>query len=119
MSDIDDIRKRDAESGALWFTGPVSFTAQSARDRRALLVEYDRLRGACESAIEWLSGWKSAEPYISVLRDALGTAVQPQVCPMAGPKRAVVETECSVCKGEIGKCPDVQPSATVSAGQEE
>lgn len=43
MSDIDDIRKRDAESGALWFTGPASFTALGARDRRALLAAYDAL----------------------------------------------------------------------------
>lgn len=37
------IRARDAESGATWFTGPASFTAQGARDRRALLAEVDRL----------------------------------------------------------------------------
>lgn len=37
------IRARDAESGATWFTGPASSTAQAARDRRALLAEVDRL----------------------------------------------------------------------------
>ncbi len=40
---LDEIRKRDAESGELWFTGPASFTAQAARDRRELLAEVDRL----------------------------------------------------------------------------
>lgn len=34
---LGEIRARDRESGALWFTGPLSFTAQAARDRRALL----------------------------------------------------------------------------------
>ena len=43
MSDLTAIRKRDADSAALWFTGPASFTAQAARDRRELLREVDRL----------------------------------------------------------------------------
>jgi hypothetical protein len=34
--------------------------------------EIERLREACESAIEWLDGWASAEPYVTILRDALG-----------------------------------------------
>lgn len=38
MTELKEIMKRDAESGALWFTGPASFTAQAARDRRALLA---------------------------------------------------------------------------------
>jgi hypothetical protein len=29
------ILKRDADSGALWFTGPESFTSLAVRDRRA------------------------------------------------------------------------------------
>lgn len=44
--------------GALWFTGPPSFTAQSARDRRCLLGYVDELRlrvAALESEqAEWL-----------------------------------------------------------------
>lgn len=43
MKDLEAIRARDAESGATWFEGPASFTAQSARDRRTLLAEVDRL----------------------------------------------------------------------------
>jgi len=39
MSDLAAIQKRDNESGNVWFTGPASFTAQAARDRRDLLVE--------------------------------------------------------------------------------
>lgn len=34
---LEAIRARDAESGPTWFTGPASFTAQAARDRRTLL----------------------------------------------------------------------------------
>lgn len=33
--------------------------------------EIERLREACQSAIEWLEGWDSAEPYLSCLRAAL------------------------------------------------
>lgn len=40
---IEDIRKRDAEAAVTWFTGPASFPAQAARDRRDLLAEIDRL----------------------------------------------------------------------------
>jgi hypothetical protein len=43
QTELDNIRARDAESGETWFTGPASFTAQGARDRRALLGEVDRL----------------------------------------------------------------------------
>ena len=39
---LREIRARDRESGALWFTGPASFTAQAARDRRALLAFIER-----------------------------------------------------------------------------
>jgi hypothetical protein len=42
--DIDDIRDRDAEAHHMWFTGPASFTALAARDRRALLHVIDELR---------------------------------------------------------------------------
>lgn len=56
MTDLEKIRARDAESGAIWFTGPASFTAQAARDRRTLLGLLDAqlekqevdLRGAWE-----------------------------------------------------------------------
>lgn len=40
---LEQIRARDAAAGALWFTGPESFTALAARDRRSLLAEIDRL----------------------------------------------------------------------------
>lgn len=40
-ADLKAIRQRDATSGALWFTGPASFTAQAARDRRDLLAAID------------------------------------------------------------------------------
>jgi hypothetical protein len=43
QTELNNIRTRDAESGETWFTGPASFTAQAARDRRALLGEVDRL----------------------------------------------------------------------------
>lgn len=36
-ADLEAIKKRDAETSPLWITGPASFTAQAARDRRALL----------------------------------------------------------------------------------
>jgi hypothetical protein len=39
--ELQAVRDRDAESGATWFTGPASFTAQAARDRRYLLAQYD------------------------------------------------------------------------------
>ncbi len=38
MNIIGDIKQRDLNSGALWFTGPSSFTSLAARDRRALLA---------------------------------------------------------------------------------
>lgn len=38
-NELQAIRERDQASGVTWFTGPASFTAQAARDRRALLVE--------------------------------------------------------------------------------
>lgn len=38
---LEEIRKRDAAAGALWFTGPASFTALAARDRRELLALLD------------------------------------------------------------------------------
>lgn len=46
MSDdpLDAIRKRDEETAKMWFTGPASFTAQAARDRRLLLDEVESLR---------------------------------------------------------------------------
>lgn len=37
----------------------------------ALATENERLRSACEKAVEWLEGWASAEPYLTELRAAL------------------------------------------------
>ena len=34
--------------------------------------EIDKLRRVLEQAEEWLSGWASAEPYLSTIRAALG-----------------------------------------------
>lgn len=39
--ELQAVRDRDTESGATWFTGPASFTAQGARDRRYLLAKLD------------------------------------------------------------------------------
>lgn len=94
MTDIDDIRTRDKASGDLWFTGPASFTAQAARDRRTALDEIARLRGLlrkirhagikCSKTKD--DEWRSA---LSELMDLVwsedmdaalaGTAVQPNV----------------------------------------
>jgi hypothetical protein len=52
-NDLAAIRARDASSGALWFTGPESFTALAARDRRALLAEIDRLSSLVRLAEAW------------------------------------------------------------------
>ena len=44
-------QKRDAATGDLWFTGPESFTALAARDRRALLAEVEALSIALDRII--------------------------------------------------------------------
>lgn len=36
-------------------------------------IEIERLRAACLSAITWLEGWASAEPYLMILRNAVKT----------------------------------------------
>ena len=53
MSDLAAIQKRDNESGNVWFTGPASFTAQAARDRRDLLVELAACREIQRSGVEY------------------------------------------------------------------
>ncbi len=53
-------QKRDAATGDLWFTGPESFTALAARDRRALLAEVEALRANLDHAyerIDALANW--------------------------------------------------------------
>lgn len=60
MSELDDIRKRDADSGALWFTGPASFTAQAARDRRALLAKLDEVQAERDRFQDVLLAWVTA-----------------------------------------------------------
>lgn len=45
--------------------------AEYAGAANALATENERLRDACERAIEWLEGWASAEPYLAELRAAL------------------------------------------------
>lgn len=47
---LEEIRKRDADAGELWFTGPESFTAMAARDRRTLLtlLKVDQPKGESE-----------------------------------------------------------------------
>ncbi len=42
--ELQAIILRDAETGPLWFTGPQSFSALAARDRRALLVDLTELQ---------------------------------------------------------------------------
>ena len=57
-------QKRDAATGDLWFTGPESFTALAARDRRALLAEVEAVRANLDHAYERiaaLANW--AESY--------------------------------------------------------
>jgi hypothetical protein len=52
MTATTDIEARDEASGSLWFTGPASFTAQAARDRRTLLVllrDASRLCPECDA----------------------------------------------------------------------
>jgi hypothetical protein len=44
MSELEAIRERDRAAGDTWFKGPASFTAQAARDRRALLALIDNLQ---------------------------------------------------------------------------
>lgn len=44
------------------------FSATHASDREAALLL------ACESAISWLDGWASAEPYVTILRNAISDA---------------------------------------------
>ena len=39
-----------------------------------LIAAAPDLLAACEAAEEWLSGWASAEPYISIIRDAIAKA---------------------------------------------
>jgi hypothetical protein len=41
---IEEIRERDSAAADTWFKGPASFTAQAARDRRALLDAIKALR---------------------------------------------------------------------------
>ena len=55
-TDLAAIRARDAGSGALWFTGPESFTALAARDRRTLLAEIERLDRKCSALALLLYG---------------------------------------------------------------
>lgn len=61
---LGEIRARDRESGALWFTGPLSFTAQAARDRRALLGIIDAAPHTPQPSTqhESLSGGNTGEP---------------------------------------------------------
>lgn len=49
--DLEAIIARDKATGELWFTGPASFTAQAARDRRALLAALPDLLAACKAAL--------------------------------------------------------------------
>lgn len=51
----------------------VNFRRVTNMEMNELRMENDRLRGACKSAIEWLEGWASAEPYLKILRDAVTT----------------------------------------------
>lgn len=43
----------------------------AANELDAIRAECDRLKHACQQAVEWLDGWASAEPYISILNAAL------------------------------------------------
>lgn len=47
-----EIRGRDHASAATWFTGPESFTAMSARDRRTLLRLLDDARAERDAAFK-------------------------------------------------------------------
>lgn len=42
--EIEAARERDRDTGEMWFTGPDSFAALAARDRRMLLSEVNRLQ---------------------------------------------------------------------------
>lgn len=88
MSDIDDIRERDRTSGSLWFTGPASFTAQAARDRRTLLAYNDQLRDLLGDIYD---DERCRDRWDDEIKAALaGATVQPSVaqeqsCYVAGP----------------------------------
>jgi hypothetical protein len=43
LEELRDIRIRDGLTSATWFTGPASFPARAARDRRELLAVVENL----------------------------------------------------------------------------
>lgn len=49
-------------------------TPRQAYERARLIAAAPDLLAACEGAVEWLSGWASASPYIEQLQAALQKA---------------------------------------------
>ena len=92
-AELAEIRALDARSAPTWFTGPASFTALGARDRRALLHHVDALTAKLrEIAGECAECGGSGVILVAVCDQSadFGRTPLPQTCPACADIRALL-----------------------------